>query len=259
MLLGCYIDTNTMNEEGQPIKKSMNVLKFAVLGFMLNSVSGQVAAQLPDHFTSEGTELVGCTEARVVRMREALVIFESIMNDSVFRKDLLSQTFVYDVPNDPNGDLTSRQAVERLFRGRENYKSDDDNTANIHWTVYTARKERPPGEWAVIGYTTPQEAMIYTYAWFFDGEENLVDLVGHIAHEWSHKVGFDHCCQPHTGGERTLPYLSGDLVRTYAANITGGPTLTSAHENLTMCATYAERSYLQKNMVHHDCECRCCD
>ena len=166
-------------------------------------------------FKVEGTQITGLTPEREAKMVRAMAIFEKVMNDKDFQVELMKFPFEFDVPNDPNRNLTSAEVTEKLYQGQEHYKSGKDNTANLHWVI--KRKARPIfSRHPAIGFGNPGEKEIFTYTWFFDQSNNLADLIGHIAHEWSHKVGFDHLFKPHSGRENTVPYAFGELVRRFA-------------------------------------------
>ncbi|SDF14157.1 hypothetical protein SAMN05216464_11396 [Mucilaginibacter pineti] len=188
---------------------------FTVL--LLANLSMTASGQALPAFKAYGNKIQGLTADREVKMREALATFEKIMNDPAFQAELLKKSFAYDIPDDPNSSLTTRQVAEKLYRGSEWYQPADDNTANIYWEIKKRAKivtvfTRHPA----IGYGLPSDTTIYTYTWWFDDSRHKADLVGHIAHEWSHKLKFDHLTAPHAGRELTVPYAFGDLVTLFA-------------------------------------------
>lgn len=188
--------------------KSLNGILLSVL------VSYQLFAQELPIFKVQGDELHGLTPEREQRMKKAIRIFEKVMNDKNFQKEISEFPYQYDVPNDPNRTLTPQQVVTKIFDGQEFYLMNKDNIANLHWFI--KKKKRPIfSRHPAKGYGNPSEVQIYTYTWFFDEDSNLASIVGHIAHEWSHKIGFDHLFKSHVGRENTVPYAFGDIVSKY--------------------------------------------
>ena len=172
--------------------------------------------QLP-HFKAEATRIEGLTPSREDKMRQSIVVFEKVMNDIDFQTKLLQFPFQFDVPDDPNRNLTPEQVVIKIYDAQEHFKPDKDNTANLHWII--RKKKRPLfSRRPAIGFGSPGGVEFFTYTWFFDQTNNLPDIAGHIAHEWSHKIGFDHLFNYHPGRENTVPYAFGNLVEKYARN-----------------------------------------
>jgi hypothetical protein len=169
-------------------------------------------------FLVQADEIDGLTPEREIIMKKVMKIFEKVMNDIAFQNDIASFSYEYDVDGDPNANMTPLQVATKLMDGAEVYKTDIDHTANLHWFIEFHRKPLrflhpdPP-----IGYGDPGKISIYTYSWFFD-EGDIAGITGHIAHEWSHKVGFDHDPNNHPGRENTVPYAFGYMVEQYAAN-----------------------------------------
>ena len=167
-------------------------------------------------FKVTGNRIEGLNATREDKMEQALRIFEKIMNDPAFQKELLSSKFKFDVIGDPNARFTTKQVVDKIYAGREWYKDTANNTADINWEVKP--KKRPYFTEPEIGIEPQQDSTIYTYTWFFDKSDNLPDLVGQVAHEWLLKLGFEHAFKRHRLIERTVPFIFGNLVTKYATH-----------------------------------------
>ena len=165
-------------------------------------------------FKAHGDSIVGLTAEREQQMKAALHIFELVMNDTAFQRALLNTKFVFDVPNDPNINLSTLQIVSKIYAGKEFYKPMEDNVANVHWII--VKKRRPIfTRHPALGEGAEDGVEIFTYTWFFDSGD-IAEITGHIAHEWSHKIGFEHAFHPHPGRDDTVPYAFGYLVRDFA-------------------------------------------
>ncbi len=148
------------------------------------------------------------------KMKLTLSIFEKVMNDKDFQKELGELKFHSDVDTDPNKNLTTKQIIEKIYAAEEFYNSESDNKADIYWII--EKKGKPWfSKHPAIGYGNETEREIYTYSWFLKSGD-LTEIVGHISHEWTHKIGFVHQFNPHDRRPETVPYAFGSLVEKHA-------------------------------------------
>lgn len=169
--------------------------------------------QLPV-FKVAGLNIDDNNQARVNKMDQALQIFEKVMNDADFKKELLSLTFSYDVEGDRNARLTNKQVVEKIYAGKEWYKDTANNTADIYWKI--EKKGKPVFDDLHTGLRSVTDSTIHTYSWFFDKNKNLPEVVGNLAREWSLQLGFEYAFKPHRNREKTIPFAFEALVSKYA-------------------------------------------
>lgn len=180
---------------------------------ILNSYSFLYSQSLI-HFKVSGDKIMGIKGEREKTMFEALKLFEKVMNEKEFQKELANFPFMFDSGNDPNRVLSSNEIASKILEGREFYQNKIDNNANINWII---QKKRKPlfSRYPAIGYGNENDIEIYTYTWFFDNS-TFDKIAGHVAHEWSHKLGFKHQFNPHSERDKTVPYALGDLVTKYS-------------------------------------------
>jgi len=71
----------------------------------------------------------------------------------------------------------------------------------------------PGGTRSTIGFGLPTDEWIHTYQAFFD-DATESELAGHFAHEWCHKIGFEHAMYAWQDKNRdsSVPYAIGKLV-----------------------------------------------
>lgn len=188
-----------------------------VLCFFISFSSVYVYGQSLPRFRVHADSLRAINENDLQKMKAAMSLFEEVMNDTSFRNALLAKTFYFDVAGDQNKLLSTKEIVDKIFAAREFYRDSADGVANLFWIIEKKNKPiftRNPA----IGYGDAGEVEIYTYTWFFwqEDRENLAAIAGHIAHEWSHKLGFQHLFNPHKKRKFTVPYAFGYLVKEYA-------------------------------------------
>lgn len=188
------------------------MLKSSFVIFLIGLRVAVAAQQLPAFYVNG--RLTTIQESDSLKMTRALQVFEIIMNDTAFQRKLLDTTFVFDVAGDPMRNLTPRQIVDTLFSGREWYHTTVDHTADITWECN--ERESKPLFSSTIGYGLESDSLIRTYI-FYVRENSVSAIAGNVAHEWSHKVGFDHRKRNHSGRDKTVPYIVGNLVKSFAA------------------------------------------
>jgi hypothetical protein len=186
--------------------------KIAII-LVLSFCTHFLRAQNLPHFTVRAVQFSTISDQDRQRMLKAIQVFENVMNDKEFQKALLDTTFLFDLPDDPMRTLTTKQIVDTLYSGKEWYHNSVDNTADIIWYC-TKRKRKPPFTTA-IGYGLENDSIIHTYIFFLRGTL-LSGIVANLAHEWSHKVGFDHQDKDYDKRDESVPYLFGNLVERFA-------------------------------------------
>jgi hypothetical protein len=194
------------------------IMKISILLFYFVCFTGLlIKAQDLPHFYVRANNLTAINDNDRKVMTTCIEIFENIMNDTGFQKELLDTTFEFDKDDDPMRFLTPKQVVDTLFSGREWYHTYVDHTAEVNWEA-TKRVHKPPFT-TTIGYGNSNDSLIYTYI-FYIRNYTIADVTGNLAHEWSHKVGFDHKEKDHPGRDETVPYIFGNLVEKYVVKYT---------------------------------------
>jgi len=186
--------------------------KLWILLLLTIALSGPAVGQVPE-FRVNGIEIKGLNDSQTRKMNRAARIFETVLNDADFKKELETKTFKSDRGDDLVPNPTGRQVSEKIYAAGERYKPEPNNAADIYW--YAKKKsfwKRIRGKCNTIGYGYPGEKKIYTFTCLIDEEDSMAELVGHIAHEWSHKVGFVHQAKYHPEIYSTVPYVFGHLV-----------------------------------------------
>ena len=195
------------------MRKISKVAQLLFLNSILSITFFTGYAQTLSKFHVKAVELITISQEDSLKMIAAINVFEKVMNDCTFQRALLDTSFLFDLPEDPMRYLSTMQIVDSLYSGREWYHTTADNTANIFWEC-NRRKHKPPFTTA-IGYGLEEDSVIRTYIYFVRNYD-LPSIANNLAHEWSHKVGFDHQKKDHGGRDQTVPYLFGNLVERFA-------------------------------------------
>lgn len=189
----------------------MKVLLLLLLPIL--PAAARLSAQPVPVFRVQADTLRAFTSDQKAKMKQALDLFEHVMNDTAFQRELAGLTFHYE-PDDPDSLLTTAQAITRLYAAHEEYTAGPDGVASIRWRI-----KRPVNPFSSsVGYGQPGQPWIYTYTSFIN-RESVTDIAGHLAHEWSHKLGFEHSHDYDELRDESLPYLFGELVSKHALRL----------------------------------------
>lgn len=104
-----------------------------------------------------------------------------------------------------NGGLSNYQIYNKLLSGSETLDPELDGIADVFITVDRRNKK------GVIGYTYPNTKWQYIYHWVLNSW-GVNEIAGNIAHEWCHKIGFDHDFKRTAIRPYSVPYAIGYFV-----------------------------------------------
>lgn len=99
-----------------------------------------------------------------------------------------------------------------IMGGSEVLEPGVDREADVYLTLDRATTE------SVIGYTYPGTKMQWIYAKFFN-QMDEAEIAGNLAHEYCHKLGFQHEFNPTALRPYTVPYGVGYMTRDMARRI----------------------------------------
>ena len=134
--------------------------------------------------------------------------------------------------------LNSREfrdgVLNATFAGHAGYSSESRSPAEVYATIRAAKENftaAPNGEvdinlslqnfsWFqrnIVGYTTESSDTLTTNRKFFSAY-TPAEVAGHIAHEWLHKLGFEHDFKATARRPDSVPYEVGELVERLATS-----------------------------------------
>lgn len=152
----------------------------------------------------------GFNSPQQIILKNSLKKFEFVMNSKELKNRIVNFQSPLNNRFEDNLGLSNEQIFERIHTGEEVYEPGRDFEADLYLVLIKKRRPllaRNPA----IGYGLPGQKEIYTYSWWFNkAKEN--DYAGHIAHEWAHKVGFDHSFSPSSTRNYSVPYAFGYMV-----------------------------------------------
>jgi hypothetical protein len=145
------------------------------------------------------------TAVELVKLKSAAVLLEQVVNSQDFKERVLTYPFI-------NTDgLTNQQIYNLIMSGREVLNNAVDNELDIDVTMYYSLR-------GVIGYTYPNILRTWMNRRFFK-KFNAAGVASNLAHEWCHKIGFDHSFYYTNNRKNSVPYAIGYMVEELATQI----------------------------------------
>jgi hypothetical protein len=102
--------------------------------------------------------------------------------------------------------LSNMVVYDAIMGGGESLEPMIDGEADIFVSIDRSWSR------SAIGYTYANTAIQYIYSRFFNGS-SIYDIAGNLAHEWMHKLGFEHDYKYSALRDHTVPYAVGEFVR----------------------------------------------
>jgi hypothetical protein len=136
---------------------------------------------------------------------QSAVLLQSVINTQEFKDKILS--FINSkrkIEFAENQGLTNIQVYEVLMSGQERLRPEKDYEWDFEVNFYTGRRFSK-----VIGFTFPNITYINCNTRFFNNMD-IWEIAGNYAHEYCHKLGFDHVSAKQYD---SIPYAVGYIVQ----------------------------------------------
>jgi hypothetical protein len=99
--------------------------------------------------------------------------------------------------------LTRSEIYNKILEGEEVLQQGSNGTADIILRIDRRRRR-------TIGYTYPNTITQWIYSWVLHTTPE--SIAGNLAHEWCHKLGFEHDYYYNYERQFSVPYAVGDFV-----------------------------------------------
>ena len=149
------------------------------------------------------------SEQDLQKLQKAVVILERVINGEELKNEILHFEYKGDHSFHQNNGLSNIEIFKLLMTGAELLKPEVDHTMDFDLTLY---KSFNP--WSKVkGYTTPDSMRIYLNTRFYRRNSwTPIDIAANLAHEWTHKMGFEHDYYDNEDRPFTVPYAIGSLI-----------------------------------------------
>lgn len=157
-----------------------------------------------------GMEILGFDTTSRLKMNAAFAVLEKVVNSEEFKNRVLNfKNTKGERAFASNNGLSNEEIYEHFMDGRETLQQDTPGEMNYYLKLYNRPWSR------VIGYTSADVNRI-NINWKFFKNYKPSDVAGNLAHEWVHKIGFDHTS---AAEHDSAPYAIGYIVDEMAAEL----------------------------------------
>lgn len=154
--------------------------------------------------------VTGYSSTEQVKLRDAADVLGRVLNSREFRDAVLGATYA-GRPGFADETRSPQEVYAAIRAAHESYEASADGEVdlNLHLKSFSWFQRN------VVGYTTPSSDTITSNRRFFSGYSKE-EVAGHLAHEWLHKLGFEHDHSSTADRPHSVPYAVGDLVERLA-------------------------------------------
>jgi hypothetical protein len=173
----------------------------------------------PDRIQTDYLKVVpmsvtGFCDQGLKKLNAAFNLLERVMNSEEFKDRVLNfKNSKGERAFASNDGLSNEEIYEQVMEGRETLRPNTPGEMNFDLKLYSRWWSK------VIGYTTPTTNLININNKFFKNFEPH-EVAANLAHEWMHKIGFDHLS---AAEHDSAPYAIGYIVEEMAAKLSALP------------------------------------
>ena len=139
------------------------------------------------------------------KMQDALERLLIVMNSTEFKERILNHEYQGEKVFVDNNGLSNEEIYQAIMEGAETLDPVIDEEIDIDITLYFANN-------STVGYTYPNVDRIWVNNKFFS-RNTLGKVAANVAHEWTHKLGFNHDFNRTTRRNFSVPYAVGSIVQ----------------------------------------------
>jgi hypothetical protein len=165
------------------------------------------------HLSVKAMQIKGFEGDSLLKLKKAFEVLEKVVNSEEFKNRVINfknnqneRSFA------SNNGLSNEQIYEIFMDGRETLQQNTPGEMNFFLSLYHRRFSK------VIGWTDGSINTI-NVNWKFFKDFLPNEVAGNLAHEWTHKIGFDHIS---AAEHDSAPYAIGYIVREMGAKYLSG-------------------------------------
>lgn len=163
-----------------------------------------------DHLAVKGMKIEGFEGKSLEKLQLAFKVLEEVVNTEEFKDRVINFKNSKGIRQfASNKGLTNEQIYAHFMEGRETLQQNTPGEMNFYLKLYNKSWSR------VIGYTSGNTNVI-NINWKYFKNFAPAQVASNLAHEWTHKIGFDHkSAKEHD----SAPYAIGYIVEDMAARV----------------------------------------
>jgi hypothetical protein len=127
-----------------------------------------------------------------------------VINSTEFKERILAHTYNGELTFVDNGGFSNEEIYQKIMEGAETLTPEIDYEMDIDVTMYYKSS-------STVGYTYPDTNRTWVNSKFFNGY-TPGQVAANMAHEWTHKIGFDHSFYNNAARPYSVPYAVGSII-----------------------------------------------
>jgi predicted Zn-dependent protease len=144
-------------------------------------------------------------EEQTNKMLDALERLELVINSEEFKQRILNHEYKGEKVFVDNNGLSNEEIYEVIMKGAEDLAPKTVDVIDLDLTLYEKNN-------SVVGYTYPNTQRIWVNNKFFK-TNSLAKVAKNVAHEWTHKLGFEHDFNRTSSRNYSVPYAVGEIIQ----------------------------------------------
>ncbi len=159
-----------------------------------------------------GMSIKGFDTTSRLKINSAFNVLEKVVNSEEFKDRVINfKNTKGERAFASNKGLTNEEIYDIFMEGKETLQQDTAGEMNFFLKLYNSWWSR------VIGYTSPDVNLI-NINWKYFKTYRPSDVAGNLAHEWTHKIGFDHqSAAEHDSAPYAIGYIVDEMATAYLA------------------------------------------
>jgi glycosyltransferase involved in cell wall biosynthesis len=160
-----------------------------------------------DHLAVKGMKIEGFDTESLAKLNLAFKILEEVVNTEEFKDRVINfKNTKGEREFASNKGLTNEQIYAAFMEGRETLQQNTPGEMNFYLKLYNKSWSR------VIGYTSANTNVI-KINWKYFKNYAPAQVASNLAHEWTHKLGFDHrSAKEHDSAPYAIGYIIEDMA-----------------------------------------------
>jgi len=195
----CVLDLDTALTEYQAQIES---------GEITAETPAPVACEVPDKDPEAGLtvsiNMRDFTAEQEEKMHKAVERLKIAINSVQFKEKILNHKYKDEFTFVDNGGLSNEEIYKKIMEGAEVLIPELDYEMDVDVTMYYKRS-------STVGYTYPNTTRTWVNSRFFNAY-TLGEVASNVAHEWTHKVGFEHDFNNNSARPYSVPYAVGAII-----------------------------------------------
>jgi hypothetical protein len=160
------------------------------------------------YLSVKGMKIDGFSGESLKKLNTAFTLLEKVVNSNEFKDRVINfknRSGLREYAS--NKGLTNEEIYQIFMEGRETLQPNTPGEMNYYLKLYYNPFSR------VIGYTSGDTNLI-NINWRFFKNYQPSDVAANLAHEWVHKIGFDHAsAKEHDSAPYAIGYIVGDMAK----------------------------------------------